>query len=230
MRRQLGSAYGIRAAYGATRVGSDSYMPFSKMSLRELKKGIAPSSKILKILNLMFKIIIVAILIFKSFSVSAQSVDNKYLIAIIAIKSDQKLDREIRSFFSKDIPKESNFVSLHIAKKISLIDIEPFREEIANIDQSSIDISVFEAEDAFTAMYGFSPFENKILGGLIPAKHENLILYFSKPIGNFLAAELTNFDMDLTSGVRFGKGFRILFQFNQKGLIENIFWRTYIYN
>ncbi|MEM8940361.1 MAG: RHS repeat-associated core domain-containing protein [Bacteroidota bacterium] len=48
MRRQLGKSFGIRAAYGVTRVGRNVYMPFSKKALRRLKKGKAPRGKFLK--------------------------------------------------------------------------------------------------------------------------------------------------------------------------------------
>ena len=48
MRRQLGISFGIRAAYDPTSVGTDSYMPFSKKTLKRIKKGKVPNEKYLK--------------------------------------------------------------------------------------------------------------------------------------------------------------------------------------
>jgi len=40
--------YGMRATYGTKNLGGNTYMPFSRKSRRQLRKGIVPTSQYLK--------------------------------------------------------------------------------------------------------------------------------------------------------------------------------------
>lgn len=160
----------------------------------------------------------------------SQEFDNKYLISIIYIKSNDALKDEIRSFFKKDIPKKSSEISFHVSDKITFIDVYPYRDEIAPILNSKLGFSVFDSKEGFKKNYMFEPVESGYMKELLPTSSQNLTLQFSKPIDNFLVAELMNFDSNKTNGIKFGKGLRMLFVFNKKGLVDRVYTKSFIYN
>jgi len=178
----------------------------------------------------MLKISIIILFFCNPVYVFSQELDSKYPLSIIYLEFNQELNKEIRNFFKKDIPKKSKNIPVHISDEIAFIDIEPFKDEISTISQFPISLDVLTVRSAFKNQYKFEPFKNEVMTDLLPIKSDNLVLHFSKPIDNILAVELTDFDLKLTNGIKFGKGFRILFLFNEKGLIENYFWKTFIYN
>jgi len=178
----------------------------------------------------MKKVAIVALLFLNTFEALSQEFDNKYLLSIIHLELNNDLREEIRNFFKRDIPKKSHTIPFHISDKIVFIDFTPFKEEIFTINDFPIDLEILKTRGAFREKYKFESFSSEALGDLLPIKPNNLILYFSKPIGNVLAVELTDFEMRLPNNIKFGKGFRILFLFNEKGLIEKYFWKAFLYN
>jgi len=113
--------------------------------------------------------------------------------------------------------------------EICYIDIEIFKDSILEFD-SKFDAAIIVSKRDFEKEYGFTTFKLEILKNLLPVSDGDLTLYFSKPIGNILVMEFTNFHMSANSGIKFGKGFRILFQFNERGTIENVYRKTFIYN
>ncbi|MBT30054.1 MAG: hypothetical protein CMO01_10380 [Thalassobius sp.] len=64
---------------------------------------------------------------------------------------------------------------------------------------------------------------------MLPNNPDNLILHFSKPIGNILAVEIANIELNSPKGV-FGIGFSMLFVFDENGLIDKVFRRSTVYN
>lgn len=178
----------------------------------------------------MLKIIIIILLLLSTYDSLSQELDSRCLLSLIYIESNNELNKEIRNFFKRDIPKKSRIIPFQVSDKIVFIDITPFKEDLVAISQLPIDLDIFKARNAFKEKYKFESFSSGALGNLLPVKPDNLILRFSKPIGNILAVELTDFEMRLPNSVKFGKGFRILFVFNEKGLIEKFFLRTFVYN
>ncbi len=170
--------------------------------------------------------LIIVILFFNSFNIMCQELDNKYLLSIIYLKSNTEINKEIKAFFKKDIPKNVKNVPFHVSDEIIFLDIETFKDSLLEF-YDNIDTIILESQRAFEE---HKTYRLEILKSLLPVSADDLILYFSKPVGNILVAELTNFDMSANSGIKFGKGFRILFLFNEMGNIEKVYTKTFIYN
>lgn len=174
-------------------------------------------------------ILIIIVLFSNSFNIMCQELDNKYLLSIIYLRSNLEINKEIKEFFKKDISKKAKYVPFHISDEITFIDIETFKDSILEFDDE-FDAGILETKGVFEKQYGFKTYKLEILKNLLPVSAGDLTLYFSKPIGNTLVMELTNFHMSANSGIKFGKGFRIIFQFNERGTIENVYKKTFIYN
>jgi len=174
-------------------------------------------------------ILIIIVLFSNSVNIMSQEIDNKYLLSIIYLRSNLEINKEIKEFFKKDISKNAKYVPFHISNEICYIDIEIFKDSILEFD-SKFDAAIIVSKRDFEKEYGFTTFKLEILKNLLPVSDGDLTLYFSKPIGNILVMEFTNFHMSANSGIKFGKGFRILFQFNERGTIENVYRKTFIYN
>ena len=139
---------------------------------------------------------------------------------MLYIKSDEKLVHEIRGFFKKDIARKEFGVPFRISDRIIATDLRPFKDDLENGDE--IMQSILSRD--------FKPYSNTTLPDLLPMNQSSLILYFSEPIDNYLVVELTDSSIEKTEGVRFGKGFKMLFLFDERGLIKNVYSKALIYN
>ena len=115
---------------------------------------------------------------------------------------------------------------------MSFIDIEPFKQaikdSIVKIDWHGV--NTLDSRGGFKSQYYFDPVKTDYLGYLIPCDQEKLILNFSKVYGNILVAEIANFRMNEYKGVKFGRGYRIIFLFDKRGTISQTYEKTFIYN
>ena len=89
---------------------------------------------------------------------------------------------------------------------------------------------VLKDESLYEQKFGFETITQVSLSQILPKSESPLKVYFSKPVGNTLIVEITNIEYKSNLQVRFGKGFRILFLFNDEDLIEAVHTSTSIYN
>ena len=178
----------------------------------------------------MLKMTFIIAMLFISFNVQSQDIDSKYLMAIIHLKSDVELNKNIKTFFKREIRRKSKFVPFDVSDRISFIGIEPFKDSVlSNQNKFDFETEILNELGDFQKKYYFKSVENKLLNNLLPITDDNLVLTFSKPIGNFLVAQVAHRNMSY-SGIRFGKGFVILFLFDENGMIAKTFEQTFVYN
>lgn len=178
----------------------------------------------------MYKIL--SLIVICSYSITGYSqVDNKYLVSVIYLNTQTDITERVNDFFVKDIPKKSMGIPFYIEDSLSFVDIEPFKEAIIDNDSiNGFDFKTIGLRGAFRSEYYFDPIKTDFLGELMPFDGSKLILTFSKVYGNVLIAEITNFKINKLKGVRFGRGYRILFLFDEKGMVTTTYEKTFIYN
>ena len=160
-----------------------------------------------------------------------QEIDCKYLSTIIYLKVNPEINEEIRQFFRLKKQRKGSSVSLNISDKIVFWDIEPFKEDIAEtLEPYGLTQDVLKDESLYEQKFGFETITQVSLSQILPKSESPLKVYFSKPVGNTLIVEITNIEYKSNLQVRFGKGFRILFLFNDEDLIEAVHTSTSIYN
>ncbi len=180
----------------------------------------------------MLKIYFVSITVLLCSSTSfSQEIDCNYLSSIIYLKVNHEINDQIRQFFRIKPKRKGDDLNFSVSNKIIFWDIEPFKKDIFEIWQNyGFQSETLKEEGGYRQKYSFETFTNDNLNKILPKNEESLHLYFSRPIGNTLIVEITNIGLDDNLSIRFGKGFRILFFFNDEGLVERVFSSTFVYN
>jgi len=176
------------------------------------------------------KNIVLTIILFSSMSnmLLSQTIDQKNLVSIIHLESNENLKKEIASFFKIKFSKKTN-INYQISKKVSFINIEMFKNELkCCYENLSFDYKELDQKGKFKEKYFFESEENSFQK-VLPANSNGLIIHFSKPIGNLLIVELSNHDFDL-SPIKLGKGLQIIFLFNNEGFVDRVFTKALIHN
>ena len=155
---------------------------------------------------------------------------SKNLVSVIYLNSQEDLISRVKDFFRREVPKKSKVIPFWIDDRLFFIDMEPFNEVISNnpkvIDWPEIDS--LQSRKWFKGKFYFEPESTNFLGNLIAPSSEKLILNFSKSYGNVLIAEITDFKMG--KEMKLGKGYRIMFIFNEHGLVNKTYEKTFVYN
>jgi hypothetical protein len=167
----------------------------------------------------MKKIVSLFICCYLATSAYAQ-IDNRYLVSVIYLNTNKNIADRVNRFFDNVVSERSKSIPFYIDDSVRFIDVKPF---IALVKKETLDSEhVLEAENKF------SPVKTDFLGQLIPAGEDKLILIFSKIYGNMLAAEVTT--SDPSGKIRFGSGYRILFVFDDRGMVSKTYEQAFLYN
>lgn len=170
----------------------------------------------------MKSIIIFLLLIHVScFAQEKTQLDRKYLTALVYLKTNKEIKDKIIKFQKhwtkdkrKEIKTDGNF---NLSKHIVYL-------PIPTIGQSDIKL----LENNY-----FDPIELKEIDKLIPINNSKFYLFYSKPIRNYLVAELllisTENEMDALSNKQ-GPAMNILFVFDEDDIVENAYISQSYYN
>ena len=177
----------------------------------------------------MKKITLSLFLILSMINISlSQTLEQKNLISIIYLQSNSDLNNEIESVFKKSL-KKGDRITYQISNKLNFIDVDVFKEDLmCCIEGLAFDFELLNNRDAFRNKFQFES-EVNTFSELLPNRQGSLIAHFSKPIGNLLVIELS--DRDFSSlPFKQGKALKIIFLFDDKGLVDKVFTKTLIYN
>ncbi|WP_196889615.1 hypothetical protein [Aureivirga sp. CE67] len=173
-------------------------------------------------------ITILSVLCFTTSVVSQELINQKYLVSLIKMETDNKLNKEIKSFFKIKRSKKTSTL-FQVSSEISFIDIEVFKDELKEHKNIlPFDFELLEAKEEFKSKYSYEAIKNDFQD-LLPSGDEYLFIHFSKPIGNLLTLQLSNHDLN-SLPIKYGKVMQILFLFDEKGLVKNIYTKTFLYN
>ncbi len=161
-----------------------------------------------------------------SLKLNAQKLlDDKYLIAIIYLRTNEAANEQMKQTFQKLARKKSRYVDFNIHDQITFLEIWPFQSQL--LEQGlGIDKGLVSNENLYRSKYRFKPYTNELLASLMKKPESKLFLTFSKPVDDFLLAEMTTF----YPNIKMGKAMQFLFKFNSNGLIEKVLYSTLQYN
>lgn len=164
-------------------------------------------------------------------SIVAQTADEcKYFDVISYLKTNIVINNEIKSY--RTIPKaekNSKYLDFNILPWIEFITFEQFKNE-ANLDSTGIDREVLMNDQLYYDTYHFEPLKSTLLEKTIERNDAKLFLTFSKVIGNTLLAEILNSDNTPHRIRRMGSGVKLLFVFDQQGMIQRVYTYPVLYN
>lgn len=164
------------------------------------------------------------------FAQEKTELDRKYLTALIYLKTNNEIKEEISEFQKhwtknnrRNVEADDNF---NLSKYIVYLPIPKISEENSKSSFLFGDINLTENKY-------FETTEIESFNNLLPANNSKFYLFYSKPIGNYLIAEM----LLLTSGNEInqlshkqGPAMNILFVFNEDDIVQKVYISHSYYN
>jgi len=176
------------------------------------------------------KIILLSFLFVFTKPVFAQSGDEcKYFEVLTYLHTNRTINEQIKKYSLGIVKLKTKFVEFNVSPWVEFLQIVDFRDR-ANPDNVSISKELINDDKLFYKKYYFDPFKSHLLDSVIERNESKLYLTFSKPIENFLIAEILNFNSEMLRGAKYGRGVRMLFIFNSTGSIKNVIFNNALYH
>jgi hypothetical protein len=155
------------------------------------------------------------------------TINRKYLVALLHLKSDTAIiNRMVSTFY----PYETNRTSVEfiVHDEVWFHPLNTFRSFLEENDWG-IDKSIISDKKVFEDKYYFEPHKMPLVSLLLPPTNSKLVLTFSKPVGNFLMAEMLDGRVNSTNTFKTGNAIEFLFIFDENGLIKKVFATSPVY-
>lgn len=157
------------------------------------------------------------------------SINNKYLLSLIYLKTDYQINQQIKNVFPELVKKKDKVIEFKLRDEIWFLNIHLFQRQL-NKQNYGLDSAIINNWRFFEKEYYFKPFRVESLKKIIRPSDSKIILTFSKPFGNYLLAEMLDSRLLSSEARKFGKSMMFLFIFNSEGLIENVLHSSTHYN
>lgn len=179
----------------------------------------------------MKNIIIIFLLIkVNVFAQEKTQLDRKYLTALIYLKTNNEIKDKISEFQKnwtknnrRNVEADGNF---NLSKYIVYLPIPKISEENSKSSFVFGDINLTENKY-------FETTEIESFNNLLPANNSKFYLFCSKPIGNYLIAEMlllsSGNEIDQLSHKQ-GPAMNIMFVFNEDDIVQNVYVSSSYYN
>lgn len=155
--------------------------------------------------------------------------DCKYLTVLTIFRTSTDINEKAKAFFPNIFKKKDKYIEFNLSDRIDFFGIGDFKEKLKSKNWG-INDSLLNNAKAYYKQYYFESFRSDFLRGLKFPKVSKLYLTLSKPVGDYLVAELSTFDPEQSQKIKFGKGLLFLFKFDEHGLIVDILYAGSAYN
>lgn len=149
------------------------------------------------------------------------SINNKYLLAIIYLKTNGEINKDIKKAFPYIGNKRDRFVDFNMNNEVWFLPIYFFDNQL-NRNSYGIDTAMIRNRSSFKEKYYFEHFQYSIFNKIMDSKNSRLLFTFSKPSDNFLLAEMIDTQLGASNELKIGPSIQFLFIFKD-GLIEKVF-------
>lgn len=180
----------------------------------------------------MKKAIIFIFIMLCNLNVFSQDIDKKYYASVLFIQTSEQVKDSIELFLkeNKMLKKRQEFTcnSFTISDEINFIDINPFINKLNSENSVNKDLL-----NNYRNKYQFESYTLPELKELSASNNSRLRLFFSKPIENILVAEfvyMMNMEGNYKTNTIFGRGYRLIFIFDDNNNINKALYTSIIYN
>jgi hypothetical protein len=154
----------------------------------------------------------------------------KYFQVLAFIRTNVEFNNQIKEYINfTNRRNKTKFIEFNISPWIKFIEIRQFKDRI-NPDSIGLNKENVFDDRMYYKTYNFEPFKSIFLEKNTEKNESEFYLTFSKVIGNTLLVEILNFDNHPHIIRRFGSGVKILFIFDQLGLIKTTLFNKVLYN
>ncbi|MEL7123946.1 MAG: hypothetical protein AAFO07_31195 [Bacteroidota bacterium] len=181
----------------------------------------------------------IAIILFLLIPDAQQIEDNKYLTALLYLKTNTEISGKVKKYFKRNLKgSEINcgLLKFNVSNNIYFQSVSNFQDKI-DYDKLAIDPEVLNNQLKDEAINGFNSFQSSFISQLIPQNSSRLHLAFSKPVGNYLLAEFyfrNNSDKEtpfpLNAKVKRGTFVHLLFYFDENNTVSEVYVSSFHYN
>lgn len=174
-------------------------------------------------------IIMLTFLVFQARSQSLDTLDSKYLVALIYLKTNEKAKSAIKRSFRYLIKKREKCINFNVSNQVDYLGIWYFYGQLKQ-NNYGIPEEFIENSSLYDEKYKFDSYQNNSLGKLINKPDTRLYLTFSKPVKNHLVAEILDKEVSKSKKYKLGASVQFLFKFNKDGLIEDVIYSGGVYD
>jgi len=180
------------------------------------------------------KLILIIIIINCSFSYAKAQykVDSRYVVSLLYLKSNMSINKKIKKVFSYTTKKKKKYVDFNFYGEISFIDISYFENQLHSelYEFIKLDKELITNRNQYDVKYSFDSYIDESLVGLLDSINSNLFIRFSKPVNNYIIAEILDRRMNHASYIKMGNAAQILFIFNENGTVKDVIFSSFHYN
>lgn len=164
-------------------------------------------------------------------NIHAQNSDEcKYFQVLSFINTNTEFNKQVKSSLNLyKIKKRTKFIEFNVSPWIMFIEIRQFKDKI-HPDSFELDKEIVSNDRLYYKRYNFEPYKSSYLEKTLEKRNASLYLSFSKVIGNTLLVEILNYDNNPKIIKRIGRGVKILFLFDQFGIITRTLFHPVLYN
>jgi len=174
--------------------------------------------------------LIIGLLILNDVHAQVTNDECKYFQIISFIRTNTEFNNQLKNYVTLDKKsKKEKFVELGFSPWIQFIEFRQFKDKII-ADSAGISKEVIFNDRLYYKTYYFDPIKSSLLENCTSKSEAKLYLTFSKLIGNTLLVEILDFDNHPNIIRRIGSGVKILFVFDQFGLIKSTLFARIAYN
>ncbi len=185
------------------------------------------NQKRILVLRVMF--IIAPLCILPNGVYAQDSINNKYLVSLIYLKSNKAINLEIKKTFPHAVKKREQYIEFNLREEIMFLPIYFFENQLIK-KNFRIEKEFITTRSLYNKRYGFSSYQYPLFGKLLEKSDSKIVLTFSEPIEDYLVAEMLDARLNLGSAIKMGPAIQFLFKFNDAGLIEDVLIASCVYN
>ena len=154
-----------------------------------------------------------------------------YLQAVVVLQNNAEIQQLTKSTFRGSVRNRCNLIPYEISDYVVFSDISNTLKRLnVREDISGIEGGLISSVDVFRNEFWFPPEKLEVLGDILNYQ-SGLYVYFSKKIGNILAAEITLNPPRLQSSERkFGRAIIVIFIFDENNRIYEAILDLVAYN
>lgn len=174
--------------------------------------------------------VIIAIVIYNNIY-AQHSDDCKYFQVLTYIKYNAEFSNQLKTYLEFNRTRnKAKCIDINVTPWIEFIEIRQFKDSVI-ADSVGINKETLSNDRLYYQTYNFEPYKSTLLEKSVSRNGDvSLYLTFSKVVGNTLLVEILNSDNQPHRIRRIGKGVKILFIFDQSGIIKTSLFNRVYYN
>lgn len=157
--------------------------------------------------------------------------DCKYFQVLTYIKYNSEFSNQLKPYLDFNRKRDkAKYIDVNVTPWIEFIEIRQFKDSII-ADSVRINKEILSNDRLYYQTYNFEPYKSTLLEKNVSRNGDvGLYLTFSRIIGNTLLVEILNSDNQPHRIRRIGKGVKMLFIFDQSGIIKTVLFNRVYYN